>query len=625
MAMKLISLSILILVSLATAQEIEIPAVHQGIEYDADGELVYIDSAGDTLTRVRGAKYSLAQMRGSLSGNDNGLSFDFGDPDLSGKIYFGLIPELSEMKYSYPIYSSRSAVIDSGRAEINIKEKLVGKYDFVGWQESGQVRLGYRIVSDEGQLLYDGKIRLKGIGPFEVDISIVEGPFINLVTHNSAVVSFETNVAITCEVVTGGRSFSEVRPSTHHEIRLTRLEPNREYEYTVLYGPFHDTYSFRTAPEPGSRLPFTFAYASDGRANNGGGERDLWGVNAYMLKKIAVLCNSRDVRFFQFTGDLIDGYSIEIDDIELQYANWKRTVEPFACYFPFVASFGNHESLMHYFKGEKKGVAIDMFPFATESSEAIFARNFVNPKNGPRSEDGSAYDPDPDAIDFPSYAENAFFYTYDNVAMISLNSNYWYAPSVVRTPAIGGNPHGYIMDNQLEWLAQVLDKLEADANIDHVFVTCHTPFLPNGGHVKDDMWYSGNNEPRPWVAGQPVEKGIIERRDQLLDLMMNHSTKVKATLTGDEHNYSLIRVSEQLNLYPKDWDGPKLTQFRPFWHINNGAAGAPYYGKEATPWMEHLEAFSTQNAVVFFHLDGKEVRVEVLNPDTMEPIDEFEL
>jgi hypothetical protein len=627
--MKLLWLiSIIVMLPLATsfAQGQAIPDVHSGLEFSEQGELVYVDREGNRLNLYsEWDGYTLDKLRSQPVGTENGVRFDFQQPLLEGKLYYGFIPEPGEVKHAYPIFFNRTAEIESGVAEIDIKGRMAGKYDFVDWQKTGLIRLGYRVVDGNGQLIYDGKIRLRGAGPFVVDTSITEGPLINLVTHESAVISFETNVPIAAAVLADEREFSEVRSSKHHEIKLTRLEPDRDYEYTVVYGPYREAYSFRTAPAPGSRTQFTFAYASDGRGNTGGGERDLWGVNAYILKKIAVLCSHMDVRFFQFTGDLIDGYSIDIGDIELQYANWKRTIEPFACYFPFIAGFGNHEALIHYFRDDERGASIDKFPYATHSAEVIFARNFVNPANGPVSEDGSVYDPNPDRMDFPPYEETAFYYTYDNVAIISLNSNYWYAPSIVRSPHIGGNLHGYIMDKQMEWLESTLASLEQDVNIDHVFITLHTPILPNGGHVRDDMWYNGNNEPRPWIAGKPVEKGIIERRDQLLDLLMNHSSKVKATLTGDEHNYSLLRVSEKLNLYPDDWDGPRLSKFRPFWHINNGAAGAPYYGREETPWSEHVQVFSTQNAVVFFHVDGELVRVEVINPDTMEQIDGFML
>jgi hypothetical protein len=192
-------------------------------------------------------------------------------------------------------------------------------------------------------------------------------------------------------------------------------------------------------------------------------------------------------------------------------------------------------------------------------------------------------------------------------------------------PEIGGNLHGYLMDNQMLWLESTLEKSELDDNIDHVFVTVHTPILPNGGHVGDDMWYGGDNSFRPHVAGSPVKQGIIERRDQLLDLLMNHSTKVVAALTGDEHNYNRLRLTGDVQIYPDDYQGDRLTEFRPIWLINNGAGGAPYYGQEDTPWMSWLEAFSTQNAVVLVHVDGESISVEVINPDTMELLDQFEM
>ena len=66
------------------------------------------------------------------------------------------------------------------------------------------------------------------------------------------------------------------------------------------------------------------------------------------------------------------------------------------------------------------------------------------------------------------------------------------------------------MDKQVEWLADTVAGLERDASIDHVFVTCHTPFFPNGGHAIDAMWYNGDNAVRPYVAGVPVSDGILQ-------------------------------------------------------------------------------------------------------------------
>lgn len=592
------------------------------------GDWVFYDAGGARFLRDTSLpRYRLEQFRRDPIGTEEGVQFDFGDPDLQGRLYYGLYPEDGTVAVPLPVYSKCSALIENGRADVRFAEHLTGKYDFAGWQETGRVHLGYRVQDEEGRLIYDGRIRLRGTGPFEVDTCIIEGPFVHRLTHEGAVIAFETNRPVTARIRTPAGTFADPAPTTHHEIRLRGLAADREHPYTVAYAGHRRTSSFRTAPAPGSRTAFRFAYASDGRGNRGGGERDLHGVNAYMLKRIAALCRQRGVRFFQFTGDLIDGYTVSEEHIRLQYANWKRTIEPFAHAFPFVAGFGNHESLLHAFVHREEEAArwlsFDAFPYATRSAEAVFAHVFVNPHNGPVSEDGTVYDPDARRDDFPPYDETVFYYTYDNVAMISLNSNYWFTPELRSVPGASGNLHGYVMDNQLQWLRDTLAHLEAQPAVDHVFVTIHTPLLPNGGHVSDDMWYDGDNEPRPVVAGVPVKIGILERRDQILDALMHGSSKVVAVLTGDEHNYNRLRLTEDVPLYPDGWDGPRLTSFRPLWLINNGAAGAPYYGPEETPWQDHVEVFSTQNAVVFFGVHGRRIEVEVINPDTLELLDAF--
>jgi len=181
------------------------------------------------------------------------------------------------------------------------------------------------------------------------------------------------------------------------------------------------------------------------------------------------------------------------------------------------------------------------------------------------------------------------------------------------------------MDRQLKWLEKTLKQLEKNETIDHVFVSLHTPFFPNGGHVKDDMWYNGDNRFRAVINGEPHEQGIIQRRDELLDLIVNKSTKTVAALTGDEHNYNLLTITEEMERYPLTYAHEKLKLNRTFYQINNGAAGAPYYAQEKTPWMNHLRNFSTQNAIVLIDVDGSKVHVRVKNPDTLELIDEYTL
>lgn len=612
----------------AQSEKVDVPRVLTNIEKYEGGLVVTTDNL--LISQLSDEpQYTLDQLIGNPAGSAKGIIFDFQKPDLNGKVYYGFIP-VGDSDHPLPVYFKYSAELLGGRSFINIKDQMRGRYDMVGWEKSGKGTLGYRVVDNKGNLLYDGKVSFKGKGPFKVDVTALEGPFVNMVTPEGAMICFRTNLETKGAVTLAGKEFGDAAATKKHEILLTGLEPATEYAYQIHYGDnASQAFTFKTAPNPGTRSAFTFAYASDSRNGQGGGERNLYGANFYIVKKIMALASYKESAFMQFSGDLIDGYLSSPDEIRLQYANWKRAIEPFAHQLPVYLSMGNHEVLLREFAARTeagiKSFRVDRFPYETESSEAVFADVFVNPVNGPESEDGASYDPQKKKVNFPSYRENVFFYTYDNIAMIVLNSNYWFTPSITTLPETGGNPHGYVMDQQFAWFAKTLDSLENRSDIDHIFLTLHTPFFPNGGHVTDDMWYNGNNDIRPYVNGKALEFGILERRDQLLDQLVNHSEKVIAILTGDEHNYARTEIGPGMKFYPENYEGSTIELGRTIYQINNGAAGAPYYAQEQTPWTPRVSGFTTQNALVFFHVEGDKVWMEVLNPDTLEEVDRLEL
>ncbi len=609
------------------AQEIlettQYPLIHSNLSKDEIGD--HFDIRGTKYYRaILEESYSLPKMYGNPQGTEQGILFDFQDSLMIGSLYYGFIP-MGDSRHPQPVFFRSPISIENGKAEVNIKT-LGGRYDMINWEKNEKGLLGYRVVNESGRIIYDGEIGFKGTGPFEIDDTIIEGPFINILNESGATISFKTNTEIRTSIEVNGKNFRG-KKGFNHEIEIKGLEPDTEYGYTVNYGNNQQNFRFRTAPEPGSRTSFTFSYASDSRSGSGGGERDLGGVNAYIMKKILALSTMKGARFMQFTGDMITGYRSYMGEMELEYANWKKAIESHAHYYPVYTGMGNHESLNNIFydPGTRQRIEVDKFPFETESSEYLYAKEFVNPTNGPKSEDGAYYDPSVSTEDFPAYDENVFYYTYDNVAVVVLNSNYWYAPTSRLLQFTSGNLHGYIMDNQLEWLDKTIEMLEKNDNIDHVFITQHTPFFPNGGHVQDDMWYSGNNDYRAVVAGKRMAKGIIERRDELLDIIVNQSTKVRAILTGDEHNYCRTEIGPETNRYPEVYLPPKIELKRTIHQINNGAAGAPYYAQEQTPWTPFTSSFTTQNALVFFHVNGESILMEVYNPDTLEKVDELKL
>jgi len=610
-----------LLMGISNAQDLAIPKSYSNIQKDEKG-LYLKDGDQQYYAVVNDAAYTLAQLFGNPKGTEEGVAMDFGN--FEGTITYGLIP-YGKAPHPLPVFRFVKT-LTSGKTDINIKRDFRYPYDFVDWQKNQLLSIGYRLIDETGMVVYDGEVSLKGVGPFKVSPSIYEGPFVNKLKATSATIWLNTTVPVAIDVQINGETLKSPL-GTHHEITASDLEPNTKYQYTVNYDGFSQQYHLKTAPKPGTKAPFVFAYTSDSRHASGGGERKIYGANAYIMKKIAAVAYANKAAFMQFSGDLINGYLGTNAETQVQYTNWKKAVEPFWHYMPFQVGMGNHEALGYVFRdstGRSKGF-VDKFPFATQSAEMAFAEAFVNPVSSLKSEDGSVYDPSSETMDFPSYSENVFHYRYDNVAVVVLNSDYWYAPGLSGNTATSGGLHGYLMDNQLAWLERTIATLENDATVDHVFVTQHTPAFPNGGHSRDDMWYSGNNEKRPVVAGKPLEKGILERRDQYLDILINKSKKVLAILTGDEHNYNRLKLTDEVTIYPEDYPFKKLNVSRPIYQINNGAAGAPYYAQEVLPWSEHTKAFSVENAVCLFYVDGATVTMKVINPDTLNLIDEIVL
>lgn len=590
-----------------------------------------INNSGDLTLKLLGKEYTqeynntpivLDNLRGNPIGAEKGIQFDFGKAVEKGVLYYGFIP-YDDMSYPLPVYFKRTAKISDGKAFIDIT-KMDGRYDMISWGEKGVGTLGYRVQDEKGKLLYDGIFTFEGKSPFSVVAGVVEGPSVAMTYENEVVLRLKTDAEAKVILRVDGREI--ISHGILHEIKITDLESNKTYDYEVIVGKQSQKYSFKTSPKKGSRAMFKFAYASDSRSGVGGGERNLGGTNFYMTKKILAYARMKNVSFMQFTGDLISGYNTNKGVHRLQYSNWKRAIEPWAHYFPVIPAIGNHEILSYKFRihPKKWPLSIDRFPFETESTEAIFAQEFTLPTNGPDSEDGAYFEASENTKDFPTYKENVFYYVHDNIAMIVLNSHYWYSPSIVKYPETSGCPHGYMMENQIKWLKNTLQMLEKDDKIDHVFVTQHTPTFPNGGHTRDAMYYGGNNEIRAIVAGKPVKKGIIDVRDEYLDALINKSTKVRAILTGDEHNYSRTKIGPQTKIYPKNWTQKKLKLKRTIYQINNGAAGAPYYAQKEMPWTDKVSVFSTQNAVVIFTVNGGNIKMEVTNPDSFDEIDSLE-
>ncbi|MFO8053816.1 MAG: hypothetical protein R6U19_01450, partial [Bacteroidales bacterium] len=580
-----------------------------------------------------------------------------------GRLYYSFT-KAGRIDLSSSQYFDEAVQIEKGKAEINILNKLSDLGGGFDWQERGNNELRYRILNQNDRILYEGRLIVQGQGSFTLGPTIVEGPFISRLTYNKVVISFRTRKPATCNIAVNGRILRGKQESRQHNILADGLEADSTYSYHLLCGDYTFSSSFRTPPAPGSGEEFVFAFASNSVAEKGGGEKDIFGVNAHILKRAGALANSRDVDFWQFTGDLAKGYTENTDHAGLQYASWKRAMSSFAHKRPVFVGMGGSEAVsMRFRRATGEHLHVDRFPFDKKSSEAVFSRQFEHFKNGPPAEFGALYyvfeqdtsetagmeadkareadavsgsTPPPGAVEsyctgkefgtesvFPTYQDNVYSYRWDNIGMIVMNSAYWHAFKSDYIPLSSGNPLGFIMDNQLRWLAFTLKQMENDPKIDHVLVSLYSQLFPVDHQQNKGMWYGGDNQVRPYINGKPHEKGIIERRDAILDMMVNKSTKTVAVLCSQSRGYQRLLINDSLQRYPEDYNKPKLKLDREIWQISSGLSGDSYSRGEMRPWSAHQKAYSNQSNMVFLYVEGEDIRLEVVNPETLERIEEF--
>ena len=475
------------------------------------------------------------------------------------------------------------------RVTLDIERLLGVGLDAAGIGRRGGGVIVYRIEIYDPRIasaaFFDHRFEFRGD---ELVPTVIKGPFVDLVTESTAVISWDSDRPVRGTVFVGSEPFSpaEGSPATHFEVPVTGLKPGKTHPYHVeITSGGHTTstrdYWFRT-PKRGL-TSLKFAVMGDSRSTYGGGEADHGGVNRRVLSRLLLDAFHRGARFIVHTGDLVDGYTTSALEFEMQLAAFKNAVEPVGHYLPIYELMGNHDVVIDVYEdGSRRGVRFDKS--GRSSSEALFARSFVNPENGPR----------PAVQGAPPYEENVYYFDYGNCRFIVLNSNYWWSEQPEK---YGGNLEGFILDDQSTWLKQVLSQAANDPRVEHIFLFAHEPMFPNGPHIKDGMWYYGGDPAR---NGGVDRRYVVERRDELWAAFVATGKAVFAAF-GDEHNYCRTLITPRIN--------PRFE--RPAWEIISGGAGAPFYDQvKDLPWTSGARAFSAQAHYCLVEVEGSKVKIK---------------
>lgn len=500
--------------------------------------------------------------------------------------------KVSDITVKYGIYSHQVLPqLPQFSMEVSKSEKTAAKkheivLDLSKLKINGETIINYRLIADG--IPYGGKFKVKpGENGFQITPFIIEGPFVDKVTAGGAVISWDTNVETGGQVIINGQSFSDQQLSTHHEVKVSGLGAETTYLYRIKitrpdtdYSWTSQNYYFKTASVD---KRFKFAFMGDGRSEYAESGLETYGAsfNYDTVSDLLIDAFQNGSDFVVFGGDLIDGYTASAGDFQLQLKSWKDAAEIVGPYLAIYEVMGNHENLYDsYNDGSKYGLQFDKA--GENSAEALFAREFVNPVNGPQREDETA----------PPYDETAYYFDYDNARIIVINTNYWWCSSPEK---YGGNLEGFILENQMAWIKELLKEAEENPHIDHVIPIMHEPPFPNGGHLDDSMWYDGQKD------------YVFKMRDELWKAF-SECSKVTVVLASHEHNYSRLLVNSNTPVYTSmlsaDYE-------RPIWQITSGGAGAPKYDREYAPWSSYLKVFLAEEHYVQVIIKGKELSVKV--------------
>lgn len=413
--------------------------------------------------------------------------------------------------------------------------------------------------------------------------TVIYGPYLDFDEFGTYTISYELSKKDNSTLILDNVEYKSEKPKKRHFFKFKNLKKGK-HTYKIKNDMREFTFEINNNPS------FKFAVLSDCREGRAGFDYNMQAVNGKILNKLMLQAKNENAEIILVPGDLVSGYTTNHEDFRKQLKSFAYCTEPISSTIPVFEGMGNHEATFDmYF--DKPMVSFDKLP--PNSAEDIFADVFVNPTNCDLKEKEG----------LPSYKENVYWFKYKNNLFVMLNTNYWWAS---HPEFYHGNLEGYLMDKQLKWLEETLEK--QGKNVKNTFVFTHEPAFPVSAHMKDAMWYHGG---LPEFNKGIDRKYVIKRRDEILKILDKHN--VKLIFFGDEHNYSRVLINKDIAPIKGE-----ITQ------IITGGAGAPFYNlAKKIPWKKNVKAFGRENHYMLVEVTDS-VKVKAISIDGS-VIDSFEI
>ena len=294
------------------------------------------------------------------------------------RIHYGVDSVGTDVRKPIYVKTASESLAVAGTAHavrINIDD-MMREFRPLNFSRDGMI-IEYRLElynpQTRSSVFYGDRFRIDG--NFSRMPCIALGPFVDTVTKDTAVISWETDVPTRSYVSINGMQVSDNSAGTSHEVRIGGLQPATEYAYDVYVEGVRDerSYKFHTSPVNNS---FSFAFMADSQAGIGGGDAAYDGVNYEEFCRLLDMSYDDGADFLLVGGDLSSGYTTSETDYRLQLDTYKKAVGTVGGNMPVYEVPGNHQALMDvYDDGSKFGLEFDKRDDGiNKSSEAVFAR-----------------------------------------------------------------------------------------------------------------------------------------------------------------------------------------------------------------------------------------------------------
>ncbi len=397
------------------------------------------------------------------------------------------------------------------------------------------------------------------------------GPFLALPTETTMTVFWWANRPVPARVEArgpeGSRVVAEAAPGLRQEATLRSLKPGSEYRYRVVLLGEADTFAtrwfrFHTLSPGRVRLAVTGDSRMSWRYPETGGRVNRVAYRVVQEVMLALYREQPDA--IVFTGDLVSGYARDTAFASLQFRTWLDATWPVSARIPVLPVMGNHDAAATTVKLADAQADAALRPWL---GEALWARIFTLPANGPRAPEGAR-----------PYTENVYYWDLGPVRLIVLNSDYGYAEFLRKRNEPKRRPRPRVDARQRAWLQEVTRGLRR-----YPIVAYHEPAYPV-------------------IPNHSLDRAP-EARDSLWAALLQ--TPVQMVFNGHEHLFAHSVIDSTVD--PR-WH-------RPIHQFIVGRAGAPLYSPSyrGIPVPPYVQRLSPQESYALVTVDGTGVQVVVRN------------